>query len=76
MAQVSESLIPRVQEFVAVLFCDVKNIVGFLAAKPFGESKFERIEPEFGGAIFALNVDVRWLEPVGHVKEETEPPLA
>ncbi len=37
MAQVSEGLIPRPKEFVAVLFCDVKNIVGFVAAEALDE---------------------------------------
>ena len=59
-----------------MLFCDVKNIVGFVAAEPLDESEFERVEPEFGGAIVALNVDVRRLEPVGHVKEEAETAFA
>ena len=59
-----------------MLFCDVKNIVGFVAAEPLDEGEFERVEPEFGGAIVALNVDVRRLEPVGHVKEEAETAFA
>ena len=59
-----------------MLFCDVKDVVGFVAAKPLDESKFERIKPELGGAVFALNVDVRRLEPVGHVKEESETAFA
>ena len=33
MAQFSKGLIPRPKEFVAVLFCYVKNIVGFVATK-------------------------------------------
>ena len=59
-----------------MLFCDVKNIVGFVAAKALDESEFERVEPELGRAIVALNVDVRRLEPVGHVKEEAETAFA
>ena len=55
-----------------MLFCDVKNIVGFVAAKALDESIFKRVEPELRGAVVALNVDVRRLEPVGHVKEEAE----
>ena len=59
-----------------MLFCDVKNIVGFVAAKALDESEFERVEPELRGAVVALNVDVRRLESVGHVKEEAETAFA
>ena len=59
-----------------MLFCDVKNIVGFVAAKALDEGEFEGVEPELRGAVVALNVDVRRLEPVGHVKEEAETAFA
>ena len=59
-----------------MLFCDVKNIVGFVAAKALDESEFEWVEPELRGAVVALNVDVRRLESVGHVKEEAETAFA
>ena len=59
-----------------MLFCDVKNIVGFVAAKALDESEFEGIEPELRGAVVALNMDVRGLEPVGHVKEKAETAFA
>ena len=59
-----------------MLFCDVKNIVGFVAAKALDESEFEGVEPELRGAVVALNVDVRRLEPVGHVKKEAETAFA
>ena len=71
MAQVSKGLIPRPKEFVAVLFGDVRDFIGFVTVKPLNEGKFEWVEPEFGSAIVALNVDVRRLKPVGHVKEES-----
>ena len=76
MVQVSKGLIPRPKEFVAVLFCDVKNIVGLVAAKPLDKCEFEWVESELGSAILALNVDVRRLKLVGHVKEETETAFA
>ena len=59
-----------------MLFCDVKDVVGFVAAKALHESEFEWIEPEFGCAVVALNMDVRRLEPVGHVEEESETAFA
>ncbi len=76
MAQVFEGLIPRPEEFVAVLFCDVKNVVGLVSAETLGESEFKRIEPELRGAVIALNVDVRRLEPVCHVEEEAKTAFA
>jgi hypothetical protein len=54
----------------------VKNLIGVVAAKSLEESEFEWIEPEFGSAVIALNVDMRRLIPVGHVKEETETAFA
>ncbi len=59
-----------------MLFCDVKDVVGFVTAKPLDEGEFERVEPELGGAVVALDVDVRRLEPVGHVEEESETAFA
>ena len=59
-----------------MLFCNVKNIVGFMAAKALDESEFEGVEPELRGAVIALNVDVRRLESVSHVKEEAETAFA
>ena len=59
-----------------MLFCDVKDVVGFVAAEALHESEFEWIEPEFGCAVVALNMDVRGLEPVGHVEEESETAFA
>ena len=59
-----------------MLFCDVKYIVGFVAAKALDESDFEWVEPELRGAVVALNVDVRRLEPIGHVKKEAETAFA
>ena len=59
-----------------MLFCDVKYIVGFVAAKALDESEFEWVEPELRGAVVALNVDVRRLEPIGHVKKEAETAFA
>ena len=59
-----------------MLFCDVKDVVGFVAAEALHESEFEWIEPEFGSAVVALNMDVRRLEPVGHVEEESETAFA
>lgn len=54
-----------------MLFGDVRDFIGFVTVKPLNEGKFEWVEPEFGSAIVALNVDVRRLKPVGHVKEES-----
>ena len=59
-----------------MLFCNVKNIVGLVAAKPLDKCEFEWVEPELGSAILALNVDVRRLKPVGHVEEEAETAFA
>jgi len=59
-----------------VLFCDLKNIVGFVAAKALDESEFERVEPELRGAVVALDMDVRRLEPVGHIEEEAKTAFA
>ena len=59
-----------------MLFCDVKNVVGFVAAKTLDESEFEGIEPELGGAVVALHMNVRRLKPIGHVKEEAEAAFA
>ena len=59
-----------------MLFCDVKNIVGFVAAEALHESEFEWIEPEFGGTVVALHMNVRRLEPVGHVEKESETAFA
>ena len=59
-----------------MLFCDVKNIVGFVAAKALDKSEFERVEPELRSTVVALNMDVRRLESVGHVKEEAETAFA
>ena len=76
IAQISEGLIPRPNEFVAVLFGQVKNVVGFVTAKPLDKSEFEGIEPEFGGTVVALHVDVRRLESVSQVKEEAKTAFA
>jgi len=54
----------------------VTDVVGFMAAEALHESEFEWIEPEFGCAVVALNMDVRGLEPVGHVEEESETAFA
>lgn len=59
-----------------MLFCDLKNIVGFVAAKALDESEFERVEPELRGAVVALDMDVRRLEPVGHIEEEAKTAFA
>ena len=59
-----------------MLFCNLKDIVGFVAAKALDESEFEGIEPELRGAVVALNMDVRRLKPVGHVEEEAETAFA
>ena len=59
-----------------MLFCDVKNLVGFMAAKALDESEFEGIEPELRRAVLALYMDVRRFEPVGHVEEEAETALS
>lgn len=55
-----------------MLFSDVQDVIRVMSAKPFEEGEFQRIKPELGRAILALNVDVRRLEPVGHVEEEPE----
>ena len=55
-----------------MLFCDVKNLVGFMAAKALDESEFKGIEPELGRAVVALYMGVRRFEPVCHVEEEAE----
>ena len=59
-----------------MLFCDVKYILGFVAAKALDESEFEWIEPELRGGGVALNMDVRRLKPIGHEKEEAETAFA
>lgn len=59
-----------------MLFCDAKNIVGFVAAKALDESEFEGIEPELRGTVVALNMDVWRLKSVGHVEEEAEAAFA
>ena len=76
MAEVSEGLIPRLEEFVAVFLCDFHDIVGLVAAETFGECEFERVKPEFGRAVASLDVDMRRLEPVRHVKEKAESAFA
>jgi hypothetical protein len=76
MVQVSESFIPRPKELVAVLFCEVKDVVGLVAVEPLDEGEFEGIEPELRGTVVALDVNVRWLESVRHVKEEAKAALA
>lgn len=55
-----------------MLFGDMQDVIRFMPAKPFDEGEFQRIEPQLGRAILALDVDVGRLEPVGHVEEEPE----
>ncbi|MFM2082112.1 MAG: hypothetical protein RL380_803 [Verrucomicrobiota bacterium] len=76
MIQVSKGFIPRPDEFVTMQFRQLQNIVGFVAAKTFDEGELQRIEPELRGAIIARHMDVRRLEPVGHVEEETKTTFA
>jgi hypothetical protein len=76
MAWVSEGLKPRPKEFAVVLFGNQENIIGLMAAKALDEREFERVEPEFRCAIVTLNMDMRRLEPVGHVEEEPEAAFA
>lgn len=59
-----------------MLFCEVQDIVGFVAAKALDESEFERIKPELRCTVVALNMDMGRLEPVGHVEEEAETAFA
>lgn len=59
-----------------MLFCEVKDVVGLVAAEALNESKFEGIEPELRGTIVALDVDVWRLESVRHVKEEAKAAFA
>ena len=59
-----------------MLFCYMKNIVGFVAAKALDESEFEGIEPELRGAVLPLIMDVRRLEPVGQIEKEAETAFA
>lgn len=51
-------------------FCDAQDVIAFVTAKALDECKFQRVEPKFTRAIVVLDMNVRRLEPVGHVKEE------
>ena len=55
---------------------DAQNFVYLMTAKALEKRKLQRVEPKLGGAVVALDVDVRWLESVGHVEEEAISVLA
>src|SRR5947209_123837 len=56
--------------------CDAQDVVALVTAKALDKSKLQRVEPELGRAVVALDVDVWRLESVGHVKEEAIAALA
>ena len=55
---------------------DVDDVVTLMTAESLGKRKLQRIEPELGSAVVTLDVDVRRLETVSHVKKEAVTALA
>lgn len=53
---------------------DPQDLVALVAAEAFDMGELKRVEPELGCVVLLLNVDVRWLVPIGH--EEKEPVTA
>jgi len=51
-------------------FGDAEDVIAFVAAEALDESEFQWIEPELGCGVVARDVDMRRLQPVGHVEEE------
>ncbi len=76
MAPMSKLAVPCLPELVQVHFGQAKNLVALVTAKTLDESKLQWIEPELGGAVTVLHVDVRRFEAVSHVEKETVASLA
>jgi hypothetical protein len=68
----AEEVIPSLQQVPLVIFDQVLNSIDVFAAETVTTFQPNRIEPELGFAIVALDVHVRWFVSVARVKEESE----
>lgn len=65
-----EVLIPFPQQELSALHYDPFKRTKFRGPEPTAAGEPDRVEPKLGPLRISLHVDVRWLVPVGRVKEE------